>query len=409
MASGTAQKIRRMADAPWSQKGALVWILSPFLLPLWIFWSLVSGFRRIRGYRSLLLPSNIEVGCVGNVLMGGSGKSPIVRALAQLFLDRGHVVVIAARGVGGALRTGFVPSSSFEVRFVLEQVSRLGSHKLSDENREHFELLTLACPEAGLALFQGASRRDCVKAMASLAKQNPNVTFRVILDDGLQHFQVDRSWNICVWDPWVVASAPPLCFPFGPYREDAFFHFSSLFHKFEFNFWSRCMDSDLSVFCSEVTKALGSVGLSAHESRDVVVSGSHSFFLAEYLEGRWRLRDSSSELIGARLKRSTFHVVTGIARGGKFVDEMLRLVDRDAIVKHLELDDHGGFTQDAAEFLANSHTVVITAKDYFRWCDSETFRKALASKALIVVTLSVSFFRWHAQGEVQPWCGDVLR
>src|SRR5690606_27160512 len=50
--------------------------------------------------------ASMPVLCVGNVQLGGSGKTPLVQALCKLVIERGiaHNPVILLRGYGGALK-----------------------------------------------------------------------------------------------------------------------------------------------------------------------------------------------------------------------------------------------------------------------------------------------------------------
>jgi len=50
------------------------------------------------------LDAGIPVICVGNYHVGGAGKTPTVRALANLLRDLGELPVVLSRGYGGKLR-----------------------------------------------------------------------------------------------------------------------------------------------------------------------------------------------------------------------------------------------------------------------------------------------------------------
>src|SRR4051812_50042091 len=68
------------------------------LAPAGAAWSAAAVLRRalIRPYRA-----PVPVVCVGNLVAGGSGKTPIVLSLAQLLSERGIGVHIVTRGYGG--------------------------------------------------------------------------------------------------------------------------------------------------------------------------------------------------------------------------------------------------------------------------------------------------------------------
>jgi tetraacyldisaccharide-1-P 4'-kinase len=168
------------------------------------------------------------------------------------------------------------------------------------------------------------------------------------------------------------------------------------------------MGNDVDLFRESVVNALVRFGKVPNSNRDVLVEGQHAFFFADWRENSWHIENVLLERVLGVLAHSTFYIVTGIARGERFVAEMLSIVASDSCAKHLELADHGLFTQGAADFLNDSRIVVLTAKDYFRWCDNEVFRNAVHGKKIIIVTVDVSCFFWGNQEERISWPKDDL-
>jgi tetraacyldisaccharide 4'-kinase len=70
------------------------------LAPVGAAWDIAARLRRAvaRPYRA-----PVPVLCVGNLVAGGSGKTPIVLALAGLFRERRIAVHVVRRGYGGEL------------------------------------------------------------------------------------------------------------------------------------------------------------------------------------------------------------------------------------------------------------------------------------------------------------------
>ena len=90
-----------MLRAPWFwyEKRAPVW--SYALLPFaWLYRLLVSLRAVLRWPRAAPFP----VISVGNLVMGGAGKTPVVIALAHIFKDAGMHPVIISKGYGGRLK-----------------------------------------------------------------------------------------------------------------------------------------------------------------------------------------------------------------------------------------------------------------------------------------------------------------
>src|SRR6202035_5300153 len=70
------------------------------LAPVGAVWDIAARLRRAvaRAHRA-----PVPVLCVGHLVAGGSGKTPIVLALAELFRERGIPVCVVSRGYGGGL------------------------------------------------------------------------------------------------------------------------------------------------------------------------------------------------------------------------------------------------------------------------------------------------------------------
>src|SRR5437763_6150693 len=70
------------------------------LAPVGTAWDAAARLRRAvaRPYRA-----PVPVLCVGNLVAGGSGKTPVVLSLAALFAERKIAVHIVTRGYGGSV------------------------------------------------------------------------------------------------------------------------------------------------------------------------------------------------------------------------------------------------------------------------------------------------------------------
>jgi tetraacyldisaccharide 4'-kinase len=116
---------------------------------------------------------------VGNLSMGGSGKTPVVAALARLLRQRGERPVILTRGYGRRdKREGVVVVSDGER--VLEPVERSGDEP---------QLLARTLPE--VPVLVGADRY-----LAGVFAGRHFAATVCILDDGFQHVQLQRDVDL---------------------------------------------------------------------------------------------------------------------------------------------------------------------------------------------------------------------
>lgn len=167
------------------------------LLPLsWLFAALAAGRRALyaRGLlRSVRLPARIVI--VGNVAVGGSGKTPLVAWLARALAGAGMRVGIVTRGHGGTARGArTVPADG-------------------DAAAAGDEAVWLA-RTTGVPVAAG---RDRVAAAQWLLASGP---LDIILsDDGLQHYRLARDAEVVALDARRGFGNGALL-PAGPLREN---------------------------------------------------------------------------------------------------------------------------------------------------------------------------------------------
>jgi len=176
----------------WYRRGALAWLLWPASL---LFRFLV--FCRKLLYQVGVLPSRhpgIPVIVVGNLVAGGSGKTPLVLWIAEFLKSRGWSPAIVSRGYGARLqspRAATVASDAAEV---------------GDEP-------VLLARRSGCPVWVGPDRLRVIEALRA---QHPEVEL-VILDDGLQHYRLRRDLEIAVVDASGFGNG--FLLPAGPLRE----------------------------------------------------------------------------------------------------------------------------------------------------------------------------------------------
>jgi tetraacyldisaccharide 4'-kinase len=83
--------------------------LLPLLRPLGVVYGFFMRLRSLFYETSILkrFSYQVPVISVGNLTMGGSGKTPIVISLAQFFLKKGYRPAVVSRGYGGKAKAKF--------------------------------------------------------------------------------------------------------------------------------------------------------------------------------------------------------------------------------------------------------------------------------------------------------------
>ncbi|MDE2358419.1 MAG: tetraacyldisaccharide 4'-kinase [Betaproteobacteria bacterium] len=166
------------------------------LLPLsWVFAAL-SALRRA-AYRAGRLRRTrlpVPVVIVGNIAVGGAGKTPLVIALVGALRERGFHPGIVSRGYGRRDRAPRVVLPGDRARDVGDEPPILAA--------------------SGAPVCVGRSR--AAAALALLAA-HPGVDV-IVCDDGLQHYALDRDVEIAVVDG-ARGNGNGLLLPAGPLRE----------------------------------------------------------------------------------------------------------------------------------------------------------------------------------------------
>jgi tetraacyldisaccharide 4'-kinase len=189
-----------MSASSQKRQGWWLWSMNPLailLMPLSLLFYIASGIRRF-GYRSGLLRSArlpITTIVVGNITLGGNGKTPVVVALYQLLTQKGFHPAIVTRGYksGHEKKTQILAGGKTD-------------HRVGDEANMMSEICQ--CP-----VGVGANR---VSAAREILEKYPKTDI-ILCDDGLQHYALQRDIEIAVCR--YVAFGNGLLIPAGPMRE----------------------------------------------------------------------------------------------------------------------------------------------------------------------------------------------
>lgn len=159
-------------------------LLFPILVILSIPYGLILRLRALAYEKGLLATHRLAKPAisVGNITVGGTGKTPIVALLARYCLSRGKRVVMLSRGYGGSLHG--------ETRMVSDG---RGIFLTSDEAGDEPYMLAKKIP--GLMVVIGPDRYKA--GLFAQEHLNPDI---FILDDGFQHLRLHRDVNILLLD-----------------------------------------------------------------------------------------------------------------------------------------------------------------------------------------------------------------
>ncbi len=142
---------------------------------------------------------SVPVVSVGNLTMGGTGKTPMVFYIAKLFAER-YKTALVSRGYGGSARKKVNLVSDGEDIF-------LSSKEAGDEPR----LLAESLP--GVPVITGSRR--VLTGQYAVEKMGAEL---VIMDDGFQHMALCRDCNLVLFSAAELLGSAWVC-PGGPLRE----------------------------------------------------------------------------------------------------------------------------------------------------------------------------------------------
>ncbi len=195
-----SRRAARLEDAlhrAWRRRGLVAWMLLP-LAGVYALARALDAFAYRAGLRKIVRVDRPVV-VVGNLYVGGTGKTPLTAALANGLADRGWRVGIVMRGYGAS-------GAGSGVRIV-----ETGAH--AQEVGDEPLMLAQALHKRGVIVVVG---RDRVAACHVLLSAQPKCNL-ILTDDGLQHRRLGRDFEIALCDERGLGNGWLL--PAGPLRE----------------------------------------------------------------------------------------------------------------------------------------------------------------------------------------------
>lgn len=295
-------------ERSWYQR----WGWSYVLWPLSLLMAVLSGLRRLAYRRGWLASSHpgIPVVVIGNISVGGTGKTPFTLWLCQHLQQQGLKPAIISRGYGAQIRQPLLVDAR--------------QHHASDVGDEPLLLATLSkvpvvvCPDRSAA--------------AAFVRQHTDANI-ILSDDGLQHYALARDVEIIMIDGQR-GIGNGLLLPAGPLREGR---------------W-RLASADV-VLATSVAEQSTAASLTAHHmwlhSGPALPVAS---LVADEMSG------AETEALFAPCE---VRLVAGIGNPQRFVRSAQQ--QGYAVVGEYFFPDHYAFT--ASDFSAIAGPVLMTAKD----------------------------------------------
>ncbi|HEY4091740.1 MAG TPA: tetraacyldisaccharide 4'-kinase [Luteibacter sp.] len=153
--------------------------------------------RRAASFRSdpsQVVRLSVPVVVVGNITIGGTGKTPLIVALAQAMAERGFRPGVVSRGYGGSERGPYLLQEGDDPAKVGDEPSLIR--------------------QSGVPVAIGRERPEAAQVLIDAGCD------LVLADDGLQHHRLGRDVEICVLDGERRLGNGHLL-PAGPLREPA--------------------------------------------------------------------------------------------------------------------------------------------------------------------------------------------
>ena len=282
----------------------LTFILLPFS---WLFHLIVAiRYFFYRYHIKKTVHFSVPVIVVGNITVGGAGKTPLVIWLANYLRKKGYRPGIVTRGVGG------------EKQAVPRWVDKTA------DTREVGDEAVLLARRTGCPVVVGVDRAAVVAEL--LDKADCDV---VISDDGLQHYRLGRDIEIAVVDS-VRQFGNASLLPAGPLREPL-----SRLQRVNFVVWNG-------------KRALQQQKTAANEYNMQLVGDECCL-----------VRDANQRMSLAGMSHQSVHAIAGIGHPERF---FMALRDKNLMVIPHSFPDHYHYQQGDITF-ADNLLVLMTEKD----------------------------------------------
>jgi tetraacyldisaccharide 4'-kinase len=293
-------------------------LIRKLLLPIAPIYYSVTYLRN-KLYDWQVFPSksyDLPIICVGNLSVGGTGKSPMIEYLIRLLSDKKTATL--SRGYKRQSKGFVIADDDTRVELIGDEPYQF---------KKKFKDLIVAVDE------------DRQHGIAELMRYNPDV---ILLDDAYQHRKVSAGFYILLttYEKPYFKDCP---LPYGDLREPVLGK-----NRADVVVVTKCPNN-----LSEDDKA--------HYAKQLDLANHQQLFFS------WIAYDDSiqndEEIINISDINQPFSLVTGIANPKPLADF---LYSNDLEFEHLNYPDHHHFTEDELKLLDSKSFILTTEKDYGR-------------------------------------------
>ena len=296
-------------------------LLRKILIPIVPVYYIVTWLRNYFYDKGIFESKSYDfpVICVGNLSVGGTGKTPMIEYLVRI-LQNNYKVAVLSRGYKRK-------SKGFHLASKRTKIEDVGDEPFQFYSK--FENVFVAVD---------ANRQN---GISELRKQvNPDI---ILLDDAFQHRKVNAGFNILLttYDNLFVHD---MLLPTGDLREP-----KKGANRANVIVVTKCPEN-----VSEAKKQDILNAINPNENQTV--------FFSSILYSR-KLKSLDDEIELDSLIDTEFSLVTGIANAEPLVNY---LRSQGFIFEHLNFGDHHDFTSEEIEMIQSKKLVITTEKDYMR-------------------------------------------
>ena len=293
-----------------------------------LFWKLSIQFSLVTSIRNFIYnigviksrQFNLPIISVGNLVLGGSGKTPTIEYLIRL-LSKNYKIAVLSRGYGRKSKGFIIADSNSDTNLI------------GDEPMQYYRKFK------NIIVSVDSNR---VRGVSKLIKLNSKPEI-ILLDDAYQHRRVKPGMSILLTKFNDLYSDDNI-FPLGNLRESK----------------SNANRADIII----VTKC--DKNISKDQKRHIIQKlniGDNQKIYFSSIKYSKMLYDKESSKLLSEFKNIKFTLVTGIANSSHMVNY---LKDNDFNFNHLSFKDHHNYSDSDISNINNNEIVITTEKDYVK-------------------------------------------